>query len=61
MTRLAHPRVRNARLATWTFFTLNGFAVGMWVVHIPVIERAVGITHVVLGTSYRAEVFADQP
>jgi MFS family permease len=40
---------RAARLATWTFFGLNGFALGMWVVHIPVIEAATGISHSTLG------------
>jgi MFS family permease len=40
---------RAARLATWTFFGLNGFALGMWVVHIPVIEAATRISHSTLG------------
>jgi MFS family permease len=40
---------RAARVATWTFFALNGFAVGMWVVHIPVVERSTGISHSTLG------------
>ncbi|MFF4599580.1 MFS transporter [Amycolatopsis sp. NPDC001319] len=40
---------RAARVATWSFFALNGFAVGMWVVHIPVVERATGIAHTTLG------------
>ncbi|QRP43554.1 MFS transporter [Amycolatopsis sp. FDAARGOS 1241] len=44
------PRLpRAARFATWSFFALNGFAVGMWVVHIPVVERATGISHTTLG------------
>lgn len=43
------PRARAARVATWTFFALNGFALGMWVVHIPVIERTTGISHSTLG------------
>jgi MFS family permease len=42
-----HPRA--ARLATWTFFGLNGFALGMWVVHIPEIELATAISHSTLG------------
>lgn len=46
---IAPPRARAARVATWTFFTLNGFAIGMWVVHIPVIERATHISHTALG------------
>jgi MFS family permease len=40
---------RAARVATWIYFGLNGFAVGMWVVHIPNIEHATGITHSTLG------------
>ncbi|WP_051791431.1 MFS transporter [Amycolatopsis jejuensis] len=40
---------RAARAATWAVFALNGFAVGIWVVHIPVIERATGISHPALG------------
>jgi MFS family permease len=40
---------RAARIATWVYFGLNGFAVGMWVVHIPNIEHATGITHSTLG------------
>lgn len=40
---------RAARIATWTYFGLNGFAVGMWVVHIPNIEHATRITHSTLG------------
>ncbi|MGW4487737.1 MFS transporter [Amycolatopsis sp. NPDC004368] len=40
---------RAARVATWSFFALNGFAIGMWVVHIPVVERATGISHTTLG------------
>jgi MFS family permease len=46
-TALAPPRA--ARVATWTYFGLNGFAIGMWVVHIPNIERATGISHSTLG------------
>ncbi|MET7283002.1 MFS transporter [Kribbella sp. NPDC005582] len=45
--QLAPPRA--ARVATWLYFGLNGFAVGMWVVHIPNIERATGISHSTLG------------
>lgn len=40
---------RAARVATWIYFTLNGFAVGLWVVHIPNVERATGISHSALG------------
>ncbi|MCP2163416.1 MFS transporter [Goodfellowiella coeruleoviolacea] len=49
MTVLSPPRPRVARVATWIFFGLNGFAVGMWVVHIPSIERATAISHSTLG------------
>ncbi|MEI8412345.1 MULTISPECIES: MFS transporter [unclassified Kribbella] len=40
---------RAARIATWIYFGLNGFAVGMWVVHIPSIEHATNISHSTLG------------
>ncbi|CAM3418157.1 MFS transporter [Kibdelosporangium persicum] len=49
MTQLAPPRARAARVATWIYFTLNGFCVGLWVVHIPNVERATGIAHSTLG------------
>jgi MFS family permease len=41
--------LRAARMATFAYFALNGFLAGMWVVHIPVIEHRVGISHAVLG------------
>ncbi|MEV6560373.1 MFS transporter [Nocardia sp. NPDC051756] len=41
--------LRAARLATFVFFALNGFLIGMWVVHIPVVERRAGIGHPALG------------
>lgn len=41
--------LRAARLATFGFFTLNGFVLGVWVVHIPVVEHRAGIGHAVLG------------
>lgn len=40
---------RQARQATFAFFLLNGFLMGMWIVHIPVIERRTGIGHAQLG------------
>ncbi|MBB4684289.1 MFS transporter [Amycolatopsis jiangsuensis] len=40
---------RAARAATWAVFAINGFTVGMWVVHIPVVEHATGISHTTLG------------
>ncbi|TCC62364.1 MFS transporter [Kribbella pittospori] len=46
-SQTAPPRA--ARVATWLYFGLNGFAVGMWVVHIPSIEHATGISHSTLG------------
>lgn len=36
-------------MATFAFFALNGFVLGMWVVHIPVIEQRAGISHATLG------------
>ncbi|MFD3405983.1 MFS transporter [Kribbella sp. NPDC058693] len=48
-TRLQTAPPRAARVATWMYFGLNGFAVGMWVVHIPSIEQKTGITHSTLG------------
>ncbi|TDD45260.1 MFS transporter [Kribbella antibiotica] len=47
LQQAAPPRA--ARIATWLYFGLNGFAVGMWVVHIPSIEHAAGISHSTLG------------
>ncbi|MEU7222063.1 MFS transporter [Nocardia iowensis] len=41
--------LRAARLATFAFFALNGFLMGMWVVHIPAVEHRVGIGHATLG------------
>ncbi|MFD0363435.1 MFS transporter [Nocardia sp. GCM10030253] len=41
--------LRVGRLATFAYFVLNGFIIGMWVVHIPAVEHRVGITHAVLG------------
>lgn len=42
-------RLRRARVATFAFFALNGFVVGMWLVHIPAIEQRAGISHATLG------------
>ncbi|MGW0389834.1 MFS transporter [Streptomyces sp. NPDC003042] len=41
--------LRIARGATFAYFALNGFILGMWVVHIPTVEHQVGISHAVLG------------
>lgn len=42
-------RLRLARAATFGFFALNGFVVGMWLVHIPAVEHRAGISHATLG------------
>ncbi|GAA0341763.1 MFS transporter [Actinoallomurus spadix] len=41
--------LRTGRRATFAYFALNGFLMGMWVVHIPAVEHRVGISHAVLG------------
>jgi MFS family permease len=41
--------LRRARLATFAFFIICGFSLGMWIVHIPSIEHRVGVSHAVLG------------
>lgn len=41
--------LRAGRLATFVYFTLNGFLLGMWIVHIPGIEQRAGIGHALLG------------
>lgn len=41
--------LRAARLATFGCFALNGFTLGMWVVHIPTVEQRLGLSHAVLG------------
>ncbi|MER7024623.1 MULTISPECIES: MFS transporter [Streptomyces] len=40
---------RAARLATFAFFALNGFLMGMWIVHLPVVEHRTGVDHATLG------------
>ncbi|MEW1657600.1 MULTISPECIES: MFS transporter [unclassified Streptomyces] len=42
-------RLRAGRAATFAYFALNGFLMGMWIVHIPTIEQRAGISHAVLG------------
>ncbi|MGC4943234.1 MFS transporter [Kribbella sp. DT2] len=49
MSTLVAAPPRAARIATWVYFGVNGFAIGLWVVHIPNIEQATGITHSTLG------------
>ncbi len=46
---LMQRALRAGRRATFTYFALNGFVMGMWIVHIPVIEHRTGIGHAVLG------------
>ncbi|MFH8371605.1 MFS transporter [Streptomyces sp. NPDC018031] len=41
--------LRRARLSTFAFFTLNGFLMGMWIVHIPAVEDRTGTGHAALG------------
>ncbi|MFG2290353.1 MFS transporter [Streptomyces sp. NPDC048595] len=41
--------LRAGRLATFAYFALNGFLMGMWVVHIPAVEHRAGVGHAVLG------------
>lgn len=41
--------LRAGRRATFAVFLLNGFVMGMWVVHIPAIEERAGIGHALLG------------
>jgi MFS family permease len=36
-------------VATFAFFAVNGFVLGMWVVHIPVIEQRAGVDHATFG------------
>jgi MFS family permease len=42
-------RLRRARVATFAYFALNGFVVGMWLVHIAAVEHRAGIGHATLG------------
>ena len=41
--------LRAARVAVSTFFAVNGFVLGTWVVHIPAVERQTGVGHATLG------------
>ncbi|MBT2489529.1 MFS transporter [Streptomyces sp. ISL-96] len=41
--------LRAGRLATFAYFALNGFLMGMWIIHIPAIEHRAGTSHAVLG------------
>jgi MFS family permease len=40
---------RAARAATFLIFGLNGLGLGMWLVHLPNVERDIGVPHSVLG------------
>ncbi|MFI5749564.1 MFS transporter [Streptomyces sp. NPDC051644] len=42
--------LRCARVANFVYFALCGSLIGTWVVHIPVIEERVGISHATLGS-----------
>lgn len=42
--------LRAARAATFAYFALNGFVLGMWIVHIPTVEQRAGVSHAVLGS-----------
>ncbi|MFI5867339.1 MFS transporter [Streptomyces sp. NPDC051546] len=41
--------LRRGRLATSVYFALNGFLMGMWIVHIPAVEERAGLSHALLG------------
>ncbi|MET9515668.1 MFS transporter [Streptomyces sp. NPDC002994] len=41
--------LRAGRLATFAYFALNGFLMGMWIIHVPAIEHRAGTSHAVLG------------
>ncbi|WP_138900471.1 MFS transporter [Streptomyces albidochromogenes] len=41
--------LRAGRSATFAYFALNGFLMGMWIVHIPSVEHRAGTSHAVLG------------
>ncbi|MEV7545659.1 MFS transporter [Streptomyces sp. NPDC089915] len=41
--------LRKARAATTACFALNGFVMGMWIVHIPPVEQRTGVGHALLG------------
>ncbi|GAB2837120.1 MFS transporter [Lentzea nigeriaca] len=41
--------LKAARVATFTYFALNGFLLGLWLVHIPTVEQRIGIDHAELG------------
>ncbi|RDI31953.1 fucose permease [Lentzea flaviverrucosa] len=41
--------LKAARVATFTYFALNGFLLGLWLVHIPTVEDRTGTSHAELG------------
>ncbi len=49
MFEVMERTLRAGRLATFAYFVLNGFLMGMWIVHIPAVEDRAGISHAVLG------------
>ncbi|MFJ3879117.1 MFS transporter [Streptomyces sp. NPDC090077] len=42
-------RLRKGRRATFAYFALNGFLMGLWIVHIPVVQQRTGADHALLG------------
>lgn len=46
---LMQRTLRLGRSATFAYFALNGFLMGMWIVHIPAVEQRTGIGHALLG------------
>lgn len=49
MDRKPPATLRAGRLATFVYFGLNGFLLGMWIVHIPAVAHRTEVSHAVLG------------
>ncbi len=50
LVRMAVPSsLRRARLAVIGLFILTGLALAMWVVNIPAVQEATGVSHALLG------------
>ena len=47
---VTHHAASLARIAATVFFVVNGFALGIWVVHIPEIQERTGVDKPMLGT-----------
>ncbi|WP_067562229.1 MFS transporter [Nocardia acidivorans] len=43
------PPIRNARLALFVVFGLNGMLAALWIVHIPAVTERTGVSHSLLG------------